>query len=158
MKDDAYRPNVGVVLFDAAGMVLYCKRAGGAEPHCWQFPQGGIDAGEDPARAALRELQEETGVAPELTQRLGETEDWLAYDFPPEVRARKKNRKWKGQRQKWFALRFLGQDADIDLAGCESCEFEEWRWAPLAEAPGLVIPWKRTVYEQVVASFSRFTA
>jgi putative (di)nucleoside polyphosphate hydrolase len=152
-----YRSNVGIVLFSASGLALYAKRAGGSEPHCWQFPQGGIDPGEDPAEAALRELEEETGVPPALAAALGESPGWLTYDFPPEVRA-KKNRNWKGQRQKWFAFRFLGRDADIDLIGCSHDEFEDWRWAPLADAPALVIPWKRAVYEEVVRQFAPFAS
>ncbi len=158
MSGGPYRPNVGVVLFNAAGLALYGKRTGGVEPHCWQFPQGGIDAGEDPATAALRELEEETGVPARLTEPLGRTKGWLTYEFPPEVRARKKNKKWKGQKQKWFALRFLGEDSHIDLDGCASDEFDAWRWAPLADAPDLVIPWKRGVYAQVVDAFARFAA
>lgn len=151
-----YRSNVGIVLFSTSGLALYGKRTGGSEPHCWQFPQGGINPGEDPADAALRELEEETGIPPVLVAPLGQSEGWLAYDFPPEVRAAKKNKKWKGQRQKWFAFRFRGSDSDIDLAGCSHDEFEDWRWAPLADAPALVIPWKSAVYEEVVRQFARF--
>jgi putative (di)nucleoside polyphosphate hydrolase len=155
---DGYRSNVGIVLFNAAGLVLLAKRTGGAEPHCWQFPQGGIDSGEEPVDAAARELEEETGIPPALTIFLGASEGWLVYDFPPDVRASQKNPDWKGQRQKWFAYRFLGRDADIDLVRCVSDEFEAWRWARLEEAPALVIPWKRDVYEQVVREFARFAA
>ncbi len=150
----AWRPNVGIVLFSASGRVFFGRRTATPGPHNWQFPQGGIDPGEAPRAAALRELEEETGAPPRLAQMLGELADWLSYDFPPEVRARKKNRNWRGQRQKWFAFRFLGADSDIDLS--RSDEFEAWRWGDLAEAPGLIIPWKRPVYEQVVREFSRF--
>lgn len=156
MKLEDYRPNVGIVLFNAGGLAFYGRRAGEDGAHCWQFPQGGIDKGEEPADAALRELEEETGVAPRHLSPLGRTKGWLTYDFPPEVRARKKDKRWKGQRQKWFAYRFLGAESDIDLVGCHSCEFEEWRWAPLADAPGLVIPWKRPVYLQVAEAFAAY--
>lgn len=150
----AYRSNVGVVLFNGLGQVFLGKRT--PDDRYWQFPQGGIDSGEDPADAASRELEEETGAPRLLCQALGETEGWLAYDFPPDVRAGMKNPDWKGQRQKWFAFRFLGRDSDIDLAGCASSEFCEWRWGRLEDAPSLVIPWKRDVYEQVARVFARF--
>lgn len=147
-----YRPNVGVVLFNAAGLVWLGKRSRTPEPWNWQFPQGGVDAGEDLYDAARRELAEETGVT--STEYLGRTEGWLTYDFPPEVLAR--GGKWTGQKQAWFALKFTGDESEIRLDAHHQVEFDDWRWARLDEAPKLIIPFKRAAYEQVAAAFSRF--
>lgn len=154
-----HRPNVGVALFNPRGLVFLGRRLGETEGFCWQMPQGGVDAGEQLYDAALRELGEETGVAAHLVERLGEVEDWLAYDFPPEVRARSsgKARNYPGQKQKWYALRFLGDDADVDLAAHAPPEFDAWRWERLERAPELVIPWKRPVYRAVAEAFAPFT-
>ena len=159
--DDAYphhRPNVGVVLFNTAGLVWIGKRYATAGPYAWQFPQGGIDPGEEPEAAALRELYEETGVTPDLAEKLGEIPGWLAYDFPPDVLGKRSKNKWKGQKQRWFAYRFLGTDTCFDLKAVPPQEFEAFRWAELAETPELIIPWKRPVYEQVAEGFARFSA
>ncbi len=151
-----HRPNVGVVLFNTAGLVWVGKRYATAGPYAWQFPQGGIDPGEDPEAAALRELYEETGVTDDLAEKLGEIPGWLAYDFPPEVLGKRSRNKWKGQKQRWFAYRFLGTDTCFDLKAVPPQEFEAFRWAPLEETPKLVIPWKRPVYEQVADGFRAF--
>ena len=148
-----YRPNVGVVLFREDGQVWYGRRAGAAPPHNWQFPQGGVDAGEALLDAAKRELFEETGVT--TVRLLDRTPDWLAYDFPPEV-AHTKRGNWTGQKQIWFAFAFDGDDAEIDLGAGPHAEFDAWRWGGLAEAPGLVAPFKRATYEAVVQAFARF--
>jgi len=148
-----HRPNVGIVLFNRAGLVWLGKRHAARGRWVWQFPQGGMDEGENPRAAALRELFEETGAAGELVAPLGAISGWLAYDFPPEVLAQRRKNRWKGQKQKWFAYRFLGTDADFDLTAVPPQEFEAFRWIPLAEAPKLVIPWKRDVYETVASHF-----
>jgi putative (di)nucleoside polyphosphate hydrolase len=146
-----YRPNVGVVLFHPDGRVWLGRRAGTPGPHNWQFPQGGVDEGEDVYGAARRELQEETGVV--SAELLARTQGWITYDFPIGYSGSKIAKGWKGQRQVWFALRFTGQEAEIDLAAHTPQEFDAWRWAELEEAPELVIPFKRAAYQTVVASF-----
>ncbi len=155
-----YRPNVGVVLFHPDGRVWLGRRAGTPEPYCWQFPQGGVDPHEvesgDWEGAARRELAEETGVR--CATLLGATDGWITYDFPPEARGAKIARGWKGQKQKWFALRFDGDEAEIDLQAHPPIEFEAWRWGRLDEVSGLIVPFKRPAYEQVVAAFRRFEA
>jgi putative (di)nucleoside polyphosphate hydrolase len=159
MKDAAprdltlYRPNVGVVVFDRAGRVWLGQRAGAPGPHNWQFPQGGVDDGEDLEAAARRELHEETGIA--SVQLLARTEDWLCYDFPPGWTGSKAMRGWRGQKQVWFAYRFTGEDAEVNLALHHPPEFDAWRWARLDETPGIVIPFKRATYDHVAQAFAR---
>lgn len=122
-------------------------------PGAWQMPQGGIDDGEDPWPAALRELEEEVGTA--KAERLGET-DWLRYDLPPDLVGHVWRGRFRGQEQKWFAARFLGTDADIALDAHHHPEFGAWRWAPLGELPALIVPFKRPLYQSVVEAFARF--
>lgn len=149
-----YRPNVGVALFNREGLVFYGRRLGGfvdlgrpGEDYRWQMPQGGVDDGEDITEAAFRELQEETGVS--SARLLTITPSWLAYDFPPGYK--KKN--WKGQRQKWAAMLFDGEDGEIDLMADDHQEFDAWRWGELEEAPSLIVPFKRHVYDELMAAF-----
>jgi putative (di)nucleoside polyphosphate hydrolase len=157
MTDDlaAYRPNVGVVLVNADGRVWYGRRAGTPAPYNWQFPQGGVDEGEALYDAARRELAEETGVR--STRLLGRTDGWITYDFPPEAQGSKITRGWRGQKQVWFALGFDGGEDEIDLNTHTPPEFDAWRWGRLEEAPGLVVPFKRAAYEQVVRAFAALT-
>ena len=150
----AYRPNVGVVLFHQDGRVWLGRRAGTPAPFNWQFPQGGVDDGEDLEAAAFRELQEETGVC--SARLLGRTADWLTYDFPAEHKSSKVYKGWKGQKQIWFALRFEGDDSEINLDQHHPPEFDAWRWGALSEAPGLVVPFKRPIYEIVQQTFADF--
>jgi putative (di)nucleoside polyphosphate hydrolase len=149
-----YRPNVGVVLFNREGRVWLGRRINTPGPHNWQFPQGGVDKGEDLCEAALRELKEETGVV--SASWLGRTPDWLTYDFPEGYQGAKIARGWRGQKQVWFALRFTGEDAEVDLTADQHMEFDAWRWAALQDAAELVIPFKRATYEAVISAFNRF--
>ena len=147
--DPAYRRNVGLMLLNAQGLAWVGQRRD-TPGEAWQMPQGGIDPGETPAEAALRELEEEIGT--NRAEILLETPGWLTYDLPPELASRVWKGKWRGQAQRWFALRFTGRDADIDIA-TKHPEFSTWRWAPRAELPSLIVPFKRAVYEAVVAHF-----
>ena len=159
-----YRPCVGVALFNPAGLVFVGRRRSDAGPehvagpHAWQMPQGGIDDGEDPFAAALRELYEETNVPADAVTRLGETREWLAYDLPPDVMKQAWKGRYRGQRQKWFAFGLTGDAAMIDVdapgGGRHKPEFDAWRWERLEALPDLIIPFKRPVYEGVVAAFS----
>ncbi len=124
----------------------------------WQMPQGGIDADETPMAAAIRELSEETGVT--KAALLAEAPEWLSYDLPDDARKASWRGRYRGQTQKWFAFRFEGDDRDINIlspAGGHKAEFDRWRWADLAQTPALVIPFKRSVYEDVVKIFAGFT-
>ena len=150
-----YRPNVGIVLFHDDGRVWYGRRAYAVPPHIWQFPQGGVDDGENLLEAARRELREETGV--HSTSLLGHTEEWVHYDFPPGEESARASRGWKGQKQIWFAMRFDGDEGEIDLDGHGDAEFDAWRWGSLAEATELVVPFKRSAYEHVVRAFTKFS-
>jgi putative (di)nucleoside polyphosphate hydrolase len=151
-----YRPNVGVALFHPDGRVWLGRRAATPGPHNWQFPQGGVDPGEDLETTARRELAEETGA--QRVSVLGRTHEWVAYDFPPGHGGAKALRGWKGQKQIWFALRFEGQDADFNLNLHAPPEFDAWRWAYLDEAAELIVPFKREAYERVVEAFGVFAA
>ncbi len=148
-----YRPNVGAVLFNHRGQVLVARRSGFPDAEGpaggWQLPQGGIDPDEDPRAAVLRELAEEIGTNRAVI--IGEHPDWLTYDLPPSL-----VRRWRGQRQRWFALRFLGVDADIRLDADPHPEFDAWRWTALRELPGLAVEFKRPVYEILARSFAPF--
>ncbi|HVZ13722.1 MAG TPA: RNA pyrophosphohydrolase [Bauldia sp.] len=156
-----YRPCVGIALFNARGQVWIGNRSdeqaeGEGEGHWWQMPQGGLDKGEDPYKAALRELYEETSVS--TVRMLKEAPGWFTYDLPPELVGQSWGGRYRGQKQKWFALAFEGKEAEIDVlhpgGGKFKAEFSSWRWEKLAKLPSLIVPFKRKVYEQVVEAFA----
>jgi putative (di)nucleoside polyphosphate hydrolase len=158
-----YRPNVGIALFNASGHVLIGRRFNGDGPEIilpgleWQMPQGGIDAGEDARQAVMRELWEETGAV--NADYLGET-GWMTYEFPPyDGPATHRLAKFRGQRQKWFALRFTGRDDEIDPVtprNAQPAEFDSWRWERLDRVADLVVPFRREVYRSVAQHFAEF--
>ena len=158
--DLPYRPCVGIVLFDRDGLAFIGRRLHGPEhvdlSHAWQMPQGGIDEDEEPWLAARRELREETNIR--SVERLGEIAEWLAYDIPRDLVGQAWKGKYRGQKQKWFALRFTGEDSEIDIAhpagGAHEPEFDEWRWERPSRLPQLIVPFKRAVYERVVREFA----
>ena len=157
-----YRPNVGIALFNAAGRVLIGRRFKDDGPEIilpgleWQMPQGGIDADEDPRSAVMRELWEETGAV--SADYLAET-DWMTYEFPPYDRPPHRLAQFRGQRQKWFALRFTGGESEIDPVtprNGQEPEFDEWRWEKLDRVASLVVPFRKEIYEVVAKEFARF--
>lgn len=165
-----YRDCVGVALFNADGNVFLGHRKPEGDPDqsaaqgfAWQMPQGGIDKGEDPLRAALRELHEETNIS--SVSLLAEAPEWIYYDLPDDMVGVAFKGRYRGQRQRWFAFAFTGADSEIDVeapgGGRFKPEFSAWRWEKLSRAPALIVPFKRPAYEQVVAAFrdipSRFT-
>ncbi len=149
-----YRPGVGVMLINGEGRVFVAQRID-MQSQAWQMPQGGIDPGESPRQAALRELREEVGSAE--AEIIAEARDWMRYDLPAELVPRLWGGRFRGQEQKWFAARFLGRDADIDL-DTEAPEFRAWRWAEMAELPDLIVPFKRRLYQDLVAEFGHLAA
>jgi putative (di)nucleoside polyphosphate hydrolase len=157
-EDMPYRPNVGAVLFNREGRIFVARRANfpNAEgpPGGWQLPQGGIDASEDPRVAIFRELGEEIGTA--KAEIIGEHPEWLQYDLPPELIGKALGGKYRGQRQRWFALRFTGTDADIRLDLDPHPEFDAWRWDDLANLPSLAVGFKRDIYAVLAASFAGY--
>lgn len=154
-----YRPCVGIMLLNARGQVFVARRID-MPSEAWQMPQGGIDEDEEPYQAALRELYEETNIR--SVDRLGEMAEWLAYDIPQDIIGEAWGGKYRGQKQKWYALRFTGNDSEIDVAhpggGHHKPEFIDWRWVELKSLPDLVVPFKRQTYEQVVKEFTQFAA
>ena len=148
-----YRPCVGMMMLNKEGRVFVGKRID-QTLEGWQMPQGGIDDGEDPRTAALRELEEEIGTR--KVDFLREHPDWLTYDLPPRLVGVALQGRYRGQKQKWFALRFTGEDSDIDVETPHQ-EFSEWRWLDAGEILSLIVPFKRGTYAQVLAAFHDLT-
>lgn len=144
-----YRKGVGMMLLNAAGQVFVAKRLD-QTAEAWQMPQGGIDDGEDPRTAALRELTEEIGTA--KAEIIAESKEWMRYDLPDALVPKIWKGQYRGQEQKWFVLRFTGTDADINIA-TDHPEFSEWKWAPIQSLPDLIVPFKRTLYQQLITEF-----
>lgn len=151
-----YRPCVGIMMINADGLIFSGQRVDSAAP-AWQMPQGGIDEGEKPRKAALRELAEETGIAPDLVEPIAKSSDWVTYDLPPDLLGRVWGGRYRGQKQRWFLLRYLGRDDQIDIA-TEHPEFSEWRWVTADEMIAAIVPFKREVYQKVVAEFRAWLA
>jgi putative (di)nucleoside polyphosphate hydrolase len=147
-----YRPCAGVMLVNRSGQVFVGQRLD-STLEAWQMPQGGIDPGEDARAAAIRELGEETGVTPEQVELIAEAPNELFYDLPDELIGKVWKRKWRGQRQRWFLFRFNGRDSDINIRTAHP-EFRAWRWTDPAELPATVVPFKRKLYEDVLAAFA----
>ena len=161
-EDLPYRPCVGLMVLNRAGLAFVGRRIEGPEhvdlTHVWQMPQGGIDDGEEPWPAALRELREETSIR--SVERLGEIAEWLKYDIPRDLVGDAWNGKYRGQTQKWFAVRFTGPESEINVThpdGAAHAEFSGWRWEPMQNVPDLVVPFKRQVYARVVAEFAKYS-
>lgn len=163
-EDLPYRPCVALAVFNRDGRVFIGRRVNGPEhvdaTHDWQLPQGGLDAGEDTYACGLRELYEETNIR--SVEHLATIDDWLTYDIPRALVGQAWKGRYRGQMQKWFALRFTADDREIDVArpggGAHKPEFVAWRWEALARTPDLVVPFKRGVYQRVVQEFARFAA
>ena len=151
-----YRPCVGVVLMNQDGRVFAAQRIDNPTP-AWQMPQGGIDADEKPRKAALRELWEETGITEDLVEFVAKTKDWVTYDLPDEMVGQIWGGRYRGQKQKWFLYRYLGSDAQVNIA-TEHPEFSQWRWIKADEMIATIVPFKRAVYEEVVRSFRAYLA
>lgn len=147
-----YRPCAGVMLLNRDGKVFVGQRIDNSL-EAWQMPQGGIDEGEDAEAAAIREVGEETGIAPDLVEIVARSAEDLFYDLPPDLIGKVWKGRYRGQRQTWFLMRFLGEDADIDIV-TEHPEFRAWKWADPDDLPRLIVPFKRALYEAVVALFA----
>jgi putative (di)nucleoside polyphosphate hydrolase len=144
-----YRAGVGILLLNAQNLVFTGRRID-QTAEAWQLPQGGIDEGEEPYPAALRELEEETSVR--SVERLAESRDWLTYDLPPDLVGKVWKGRYRGQRQKWYALRFTGPDSEIDLKTSHP-EFAAWKWLRMADLPNYIVPFKQPLYQKLVAEF-----
>jgi putative (di)nucleoside polyphosphate hydrolase len=150
---DGYRPNVAIVLLNSRNQVFWGKRI---REHSWQFPQGGINPGESPEAAMLRELNEEIGLLPEHVNVIGRTRDWLRYDVPHHWVRREWRGSYRGQKQIWFLVRFVGRESDVDLRATDHPEFDAWRWSDYWVPLESVIEFKRGVYRQALVELERF--
>jgi putative (di)nucleoside polyphosphate hydrolase len=148
---DLYRPAAGVMLLNPARKVWVGQRLD-STLEAWQMPQGGLDPGEEPLEGAMRELEEETGIRPDLVEIVTRAREELTYDLPDDLIGKVWKQPWRGQRQTWFLARFLGTDDDIDIATPDP-EFRAWKWAEPAELPGLIVPFKKKLYEDVIEAF-----
>ena len=152
-KELGYRPCVGVMLVNPEGKAFVGKRIDNREGDWWQMPQGGVDEGEELEKALLREVGEEVGARPEHLEIVARLPEDLVYDLPPELQGKLWGGRYRGQRQSWFLVRFTGADSDIDLDAHHDPEFCEWRWVDPELLPELIVPFKREVYQAIVAGF-----
>ncbi|HEX8480509.1 MAG TPA: RNA pyrophosphohydrolase [Allosphingosinicella sp.] len=151
MNDLPYRPAVGVMLLNAEGKVWVGQRLD-STLEAWQMPQGGLDKGEEAEEGALRELEEETGIGRDKVAIVARHGEELCYDLPEELVGKLWKGRWRGQRQTWFLARFLGSDSDVRIDTPEP-EFRAWKWADPADLPAMIVPFKKKLYEDVVAAF-----
>ena len=151
---DNYRRAVGVMLLNADGKVFVGRRIDNSD-EAWQMPQGGMDEGEQPWATALRELEEETGIAPHLVERISECPELLKYDLPEPLRGRLWGGKWRGQIQQWYLARFLGTDTDVNIA-TRHPEFNDWKWVEPNQLPDLIVPFKRDLYRRLLSEFADY--
>ncbi len=151
MKDIGYRPAVGIMLLNPEGKVWVGQRLDNSLD-AWQMPQGGLDPGEDPLDGALRELEEETGIPRHRVEIVARHGEELLYDLPEDLIGKVWKEPWRGQRQTWFLARFLGTDADVDIATPDP-EFRAWKWADASELPAMIVPFKKKLYEDILAAF-----
>jgi putative (di)nucleoside polyphosphate hydrolase len=154
MGENGYRRGVGVMLLNREGKVWVGARLDN-DADAWQMPQGGIDKGEEPWATALRELEEETGIAPHLVERIADCPERLRYSLPPELVGVVWKKPWLGQDQDWFLCRFLGTDADVNIA-TKHAEFREWRWIEPARLPELIVPFKQELYRRLLSEFGEY--
>jgi putative (di)nucleoside polyphosphate hydrolase len=154
MVKDRYRRGVGVMLLNREGKVFVGARIDNTD-EAWQMPQGGVDDGEDIWDAALRELEEETGVRPHLVERVAQSVERLRYRLPDDLVGVIWKEKWVGQEQDWFLCRFLGSDGDVDIA-THHPEFREWKWIAPAELPSAIVPFKRDLYSRLLDEFADY--
>ena len=152
--ENGYRRGVGVMLLNDRGQVWVGRRIDNTD-EAWQMPQGGIDKGEEPWATALRELEEETGIKPKLVEKIADCPERLKYDLPEELQGRLWGGKWKGQLQDWYLARFLGTDADVNIA-TEDPEFSHWQWVEPHLLPELIVPFKRDMYRAIVEGFAEY--
>lgn len=154
MSELPYRPCAGFMLVNVSGLVFVGQRKEKRALGAWQMPQGGIDPGEDPQTAALRELEEETGVSPDLVEVVAPASQVMRYDLPPDLLGKVWKGKYRGQEQHWYLGRFLGKDCDINLEAHDPAEFNAWRWINPMQLPELIVPFKRDVYARLVEEFA----
>jgi putative (di)nucleoside polyphosphate hydrolase len=154
VTDAGYRPGVGVMLLNDARQVWVGQRLD-STLEAWQMPQGGLEPGEAPLEGALRELEEETGIGPHLIEIITRAPEELTYDLPEDLIGKIWKKPWRGQRQTWFLARFLGRDGDVDIATAHP-EFRAWKWADPREIPGLIVPFKKELYEQLIKAFEEW--
>ncbi|HEX8256589.1 MAG TPA: RNA pyrophosphohydrolase [Allosphingosinicella sp.] len=149
-----YRPAAAVMLLNRDGKVFVAQRLD-STLEAWQMPQGGLDEGEEPLAGALRELEEETGIRPEHVELIAAAPAEFHYDLPDDLIGKMWKGKWRGQRQSWFLMRFTGTDADVNIATADP-EFRAWKWADPESLPAMIVPFKKRLYEDVLAAFRRY--